>query len=240
LAVDAPENTLLAFAKALAAGATHLETDVHASVDGVAILSHDPDLFRLTGRRVRIDQLTASELSRIDLGESQTFATLAAALDAFPDARFNIDIKASAAVVPAIEAIRAARAEQRVLIGSFSNARRLAVVRRLPGVVTSVSSRGAVIATWAGALGLRGLVRVALRGVQAVQLPLRVLGVATTSPRVMAAFHAAGVEVHIWTINDPAEMTRLLDAAVDGLVSDRADLALQAVARWKSRSAEPI
>jgi glycerophosphoryl diester phosphodiesterase len=237
LAVDAPENTLLAFARALAAGATHLETDVHASVDGVAILSHDPDLFRLTGRQVRIDQLTASELARVDLGQSQNFATLAAALEAFPDARFNIDIKAAAAAVPAIEAIRTARAEHRVLIGSFSNARRLAVVRKLPGVVTSVSSRGAVIATWAGALGLPGLARLALRGVQAVQLPVRVLGVSTTSRRVMAAFHSAAVEVHIWTINDPAEMTRLLEAGVDGIVSDRADVALDVVAKWKSRAA---
>ena len=237
LAVDAPENTLLAFARALAAGVTHLETDVHASADGVAILSHDPDLFRLTGRRVRIDQLTASELARIDLGESQTFVTLSAALEAFPDARFNIDIKAAAAAVPAIEAIRGAHAERRVLIGSFSNARRLAVVRRLPGVATSVSSRGAVIATWAGALGLRRMVRFALRGVQAVQLPVRVLGVRTTSPRVIAAYHSAGVEVHIWTINDPAEMTRLLDAGVDGLVSDRADIALEVLA--KRRLASP-
>ena len=237
LAVDAPENTLLAFARALAAGVTHLETDVHASADGVAILSHDPDLFRLTGRRVRIDQLTASELARIDLGESQTFVTLSAALEAFPDARFNIDIKAAAAAVPAIEAIRGAHAERRVLIGSFSNARRLAVVRRLPGVATSVSSRGAVIATWAGALGLRRMVRFALRGVQAVQLPVRVLGVRTTSPRVIAAYHSAGVEVHIWTINDPAEMTRLLDAGVDGLVSDRADIALEVLV--KRRLASP-
>jgi glycerophosphoryl diester phosphodiesterase len=231
LAVDAPENTLLAFAKALAAGATHLETDVHASADGVAILSHDPDLFRLTGRQVRIDQLTASELARIDLGESQTFATLAAALDTFPEARFNIDIKAAAAAIPTIEAIRAAKAEHRVLIGSFSNARRLAVVRRLPGVVTSVSSRGAVIATWAGALGLPAITRLALRHVQAVQLPLRVLGVRTTSPRVIAAYHSAGVEVHIWTINDLVVMNRLLDAGVDGIVSDRADLALGVIAR---------
>jgi len=240
LAVDAPENTLLAFARALAAGVTHLETDVHASADGVAILSHDPDLFRLTGRRVRIDQLTASELARIDLGESQTFVTLSAALEAFPDARFNIDIKAAAAAVPAIEAIRGAHAERRVLIGSFSNARRLAVVRRLPGVATSVSSRGAVIATWAGALGLRRMVRFGLRGVQAVQLPVRVLGVRTTSPRVIAAYHSAGVEVHIWTINDPAEMTRLLDAGVDGLVSDRADIALEVLAKRRSGSPKPI
>jgi len=198
LAVEAPENTLLAFAKALAAGATHLETDVHASADGVAILSHDPDLFRLTGRHVRIDQLTASELARIDLGGAQSFATLAAALHAFPDARFNIDVKAASAVVPTMEAIRHARAEHRVLIGSFSNARRLAVVRRLPGVATSVSSRGAVIATWAGALGMPRLTRWALRGVHAVQLPVRVLGARTTSPRAIAAYHSAGVEVHIW------------------------------------------
>lgn len=231
LAVDAPENTLLSFAKAIAAGADHLETDVHASADGVAILSHDPDLFRLTGRRVRIDQLTASELARIDLGESQTFTTLAAVLDTFPEARFNIDVKAAAAVIPTIEAVRAARAEHRVLIGSFSNARRLAVVRRLPGVVTSVSSRGAVIATWAGALGLPALTRWALRDVQAVQLPVRILGARTTSPRVLAAYRSAGVEVHIWTINDPAEMRHFLDAGVDGIVTDRADLALAVIAQ---------
>lgn len=230
LALDAPENTLLAFAKALAAGVTHLETDVHASADGVAILSHDPDLFRLTGRHVRIDHLTAAELARIDLGAAQHFVTLAAALDTFPDARFNIDVKSAAAVFPTIEAITTARAEHRVLIGSFSNARRLAVVRRLPGVATSVSSRGAVIATWAGAVGLPMLTRWALRGVHAVQLPIRVLGISTTSPRVVAAYHAAGVEVHIWTINDPAVMNRLLDAGVDGIVTDRADLALEVLA----------
>ncbi len=231
LAVDAPENTLLAFAKALAVGATHLETDVHASADGVAILSHDPDLFRLTGRHVRIDQLTSAELARIHVGESQTFATLSAALDAFPDARFNIDIKAAAAAIPTVEAIRTAHAEHRVLIGSFSKPRRLAVVRKLPGVATSVSSRGAVIATWAAAVGLPALTRWALRGVQAVQLPLRVLGARTTSVRAIAAYHSAGVEVHIWTINDPAVMSRLLDAGVDGIVTDRADLALNVLAR---------
>lgn len=231
LAIDAPENTLLAFAKALAAGATHLETDVHASADGVAILSHDPDLFRLTGRHVRIEQLTSAELTRIDLGESQTFTTLSAALDTFPDARFNIDVKAAAAAVPTVEAVREAGAEHRVLIGSFSNARRLAVVRSLPGVVTSVSSRGAVVATWAAAIGLPWLTRRVLRGVQAVQLPVRVLGAPTTSDRAIAAYHSAGAEVHIWTINDPSEMSRLLDAGVDGLVTDRADLALDVIAR---------
>jgi glycerophosphoryl diester phosphodiesterase len=230
LAVDAPENTLLAFLKALAVGVTHLETDVHASADGVAILSHDPDLTRLVGREARIEQLTAAELQEIDLGAGQTFTTLAAALEAFPQARFNIDIKAAAAAAPTVHAIRTAHAEDRVLIGSFSDSRRLAVVRELPGVATSVSSRGALVATWAAAVGARWLTKLALRNVQAVQLPESVLGVRTSSKRVLAAFHAAGVEVHLWTINEPETMRRLLATGVDGIMTDRADVAMAVLA----------
>jgi glycerophosphoryl diester phosphodiesterase len=212
-------------------GVGYLETDVHASADGVAIISHDPDLKRMTGRDVRIEQLTAAELSRIDLGEKQTFTTLAAALEAFPEARFNIDIKAEAAAEPAAAAIMAARAERRVLIGSFSNTRRRAAIRRLTDVATSASSGAVLVATWAAAIGLRGVTRAALREVDAVQIPVRVLGISTVSPRVLAAFHAAGVEVHIWTINDAATMERLLDAGVDGIMTDRADIAVEVFAR---------
>ncbi len=204
---------------------------MHASADGVAIISHDPDLKRMTGREVRIEQLTAAELARIDLGEGQNFCTLAAALEAFPEARFNIDIKAEAAAEPAAAAIVAAHAENRVLIGSFSDARRLAAVRRIPGVATSASSTAVLAATWAAAIGLRGITKAALRGVDAVQIPISVLGVSTVSPRALGAFHAAGVEVHIWTINDAASMNRLLDAGVDGIMTDRADIAVEVFAR---------
>ena len=93
LASGAPENTLLAFLKALSAGATHLETDVHATADGDAVISHDPELTRVAGREVRVGQLTLAELRRIPLGHGQSFCSLAEALDAFPEARFNIDIK---------------------------------------------------------------------------------------------------------------------------------------------------
>lgn len=203
---------------------------MHASLDGVAIISHDPDLRRMTGREVRIEQLTAAELGRINLGGGQTFTTLAAALDAFPEARFNIDIKADAAAGPAAEAILAARAEHRVLIGSFSNARRQAAIRRLPGAATSASSGAVLAATWAAAVGLPGITKAALRGVDAVQIPERVLRVSTVSPRVLRAFHAAGVEVHIWTINDAESMKRLLDAGVDGIMTDRADIAVEVFA----------
>jgi glycerophosphoryl diester phosphodiesterase len=236
LALDAPENTLLAFARAIAIGATHLETDVHASVDGVAMISHDPDLARLTGRTVRVGQLTSHELRRIQLGHGQAYCSLAEALDSFPEARFNIDIKAESAVAPTVAAVLGARATHRVLIGSFSPARRLAAVRQLPGVATSVSSRGAIAAVSAARSrgGLPTLRRI-LRDVHAVQLPLSILRMATMTPRTIAAFHAAQVEVHAWTINDETAMDRLLDLGVDGLVSDRADLAMTVLQR-RSRS----
>ncbi|MGB3909450.1 MAG: glycerophosphodiester phosphodiesterase family protein [Pseudolysinimonas sp.] len=236
LALEAPENTLLAFAKALAVGVTHLETDVHGSADGVAMISHDPDLTRLAGRKVRVGQLTSHELRRIPLGEGQGFCSLAEALDAFPTARFNIDIKSTDAVAPTVAAIRDSGATDRVLVGSFSPVRRLAVVRALPGVATSISSRGAVAAVSAArSPGSLPVLRRILRNVHAVQLPLSILRMSTMTPRTIAAFHAAGVEVHAWTVNDEPSMVRLLDLGVDGLVSDRADLAISLLRRRSGR-----
>ncbi|QEO10023.1 glycerophosphodiester phosphodiesterase family protein [Protaetiibacter larvae] len=235
LALEAPENTLLAFAHAIAAGATHLETDVHGSADGVAVISHDPDLSRVAGREVKVGQLTAAELARIPLGEGQGFPTLAEALDAFPETRFNIDVKSADAIPGTIQAIRAAKASDRVLIGSFSTSRRRAVVRELPGVATSISASGALPAVLAARAGAVGALARVLSGVHAVQLPTRAAGLSVVTARSIRSFHAVGVEVHIWTVNDPAEMVRLLDAGVDGIVTDRADLAVPIVAARHER-----
>ena len=236
LAVEAPENTLLAFAKAIAVGVTHIETDVHVSADGVAVVSHDPDLRRVAGRTATVAHLTSHELRRIDLGHGQTYCTLAEALDAFPETRFNIDIKIGGAVVPAVEAIRSLAATKRVLIGSFSPRRRLAAVRMLPGVATSVSSRGALVSVALAQRGPSPALHRVLRDVQAVQLPPSVLRMRPFSSRAVAAFHAAGVEVHAWTINDVVAMEALLDAGVDGIVTDRADLAIPVVQRRASKA----
>lgn len=236
LALEAPENTLLAFAKAIAVGVTHVETDVHVSADGVAMISHDPDLRRVAGRAATVGHLTSHELRRVDLGDGQSYCSLAEALDAFPDTRFNIDIKIAGAVRPTVDAIRAANAVGRVLVGSFEPRRRLAAVRMLPGVATSVSSRGALFAVAAARSRAGRPLRRILRDVQAVQLPESVLRMKSFSPRAVEAFHAVGVEVHAWTINDVASMERLLDAGVDGLVTDRADLAVPVVRRRASKA----
>lgn len=231
LAVEAPENTMLAFLKALSIGAEYIETDVHASQDGVAVVSHDETLARVAGRAVRCDQLTMAELRRVSLGDGQSFASLAEVLDGFPTARFNIDLKSDDAVEPTVTAILEAKAVDRVLVASFSDQRRKAAVDRLPGVATSASRRASVRAVAAARLGLVPAVRTALRGVDAVQLPERVKGVRIITPRLVSAMHLAGVEVHVWTINDVPTMERLLAMGVDGLVTDRADLALQLLGR---------
>ncbi|MDQ1608356.1 MAG: glycerophosphoryl diester phosphodiesterase [Microbacteriaceae bacterium] len=217
----------------MSAGATHLETDVHTSADGVAVLSHDPDLTRLVGRSVRVGDLTMAELRRIDLGHGQSFVSLAAALDAFPEARFNIDIKTDLAVQPAARAIRDARATARVLITSFSEGRRRRTVSALRGVASSASVFRFAWALIGAKLGLAPLVRLALRSLDAVQVPERAGILRVITPRVVRAMHSAGVEVHVWTVNDPSDMIRLLDAGVDGLVTDRCDLG-KAVAMTRS------
>lgn len=224
LAQEAPENTLLAFMKALAGGATHLETDVHVSLDGVAIISHDPRLTAL-GRDVRIDQLNLCELKRLNLGYGQSFSSLTEALEAFPGALFNIDIKSDAAAAPTARAIRDLKATNRVLVTSFNEARRRAVVALLPGVVSSASSPIVARALAATNVGLAGLVRRVLKDCVAVQVPERVGPLRIITPRFVSTMHDVGVEVHVWTVNDSQDMHRLLDLGVDGLVTDRTDLA---------------
>lgn len=224
LALDAPENTLLAFLSALSAGATHLETDIQASADGIAVIAHDPGLSRLAGRDVEIGRLTMAELRRIELGHGQGFCSLAEALDAFPEARFNIDVKDARAAAPAVDAILAARAVGRVLITSFASDRRKAVAGRLPGVASSPSVPEFVPALVGAKLGVAPLTRGALRGFVAVQIPERRGPVRIVTRRTVRRIHAAGAEVHVWTVNDPGRMARLLDLGVDGIVTDRCDL----------------
>lgn len=225
LALEAPENTIGAFRAAVAAGATHLETDVQLTIDGVAVLSHDPDLSRLTGGEGRIDAIEAESLTALDLGGGAGFATLAEALAAFPDTPFNIDVKADGAEDATARAIVAAGATDRVLVASFSARRRRRTLAGVPAAATS-ASRGAVLGAVLGAaLGIRALVRLALRDVDAVQVPLRYGRVPIVTRRFVSAVHAAAVEVHVWTINEVPAMRALLANGIDGIITDRCDLA---------------
>jgi len=224
LALNAPENTVLAFRHALASGATHLETDVHASRDGVAVLSHDAGL-ALPELDIQLEELRIAELQRIDLGYGQSFASLAEALEAFPKARFNLDVKSEDAVAATAAAVRAAGATDRVLVTSFSEERRRRTVRLLPGVASSASAAVVAQAVVAARVGNRALLRRVLRGCIAVQVPETASVLRVVTPHFVKAVHSVGVEVHVWTVNEPAAMDRLLDTGVEGLITDRSDIA---------------
>jgi glycerophosphoryl diester phosphodiesterase len=221
-AAKGDENTAAAFARAVAMGYRYVETDVHATADGIPVVIHDARLDRLAGRPDPIADLTWADLRTIRVGGGSAVPRLDEVLDAWPHLRFNIDVKSGAVVAPAVAAIQRAGAGDRVLLASFSDAR-LARARALAGprVATSLGMRGVARLRLASLTGLP--VRLP-ESVAAVQIPVRQGVIPVLTPRFLEYVHRIGREVHVWTIDDPEEMRRLLDLGVDGIMTDRVEV----------------
>jgi glycerophosphoryl diester phosphodiesterase len=224
------ENTLAAVAGAQAAGAHYVELDCHLTADGEVVIFHDQKLTRVTGDDRRVRDVTRAELSAI-MADRGGLITLRDLLETFPELRFNVDVKVPEAAEPAGRII-AAHAD-RVLLTSFDDAARrqaLAACRSAGGSPATSPGRSIMIQlVLALALRQGARVRRILAPLDALQIPVRMSGVAVFTPRLLRAAHDAGVEVHIWTINDVTEMRRLIASGADGIVTDRADLALRAL-----------
>ncbi len=214
---EAGENTGDAFAAAVDLGYRHIETDVQASRDGVAVIFHDDTLDRMTGAAGRIDEHEWCTLARLRTARGEPLLRLDEALAAFPRTYFNVDAKTGAAVEPIARAVRDADAVGRVCAGSFDVRRTLRLQHALgPRLCWSPSHLG-VFRLW-----LAGWhVPLAKPPFRVVQVPPRFRGAAVVTPRFVQAAHARAVQVHVWTVDDPAEMDRLLDMGVDGLMTDR-------------------
>lgn len=225
------ENTMAAFRAAVDLGYRYVETDVHATRDGVVVAFHDESLERVTDRGGRIPELAWREVSRARVATSESVPRLEDLLEEWPDLRVNIDLKTPGAVVPTVHVIERMRAHDRVCVTSFSDQRRRAAVMRLTRpVVTSAGQRSA--ATFRAAATLPPLVRASvvartLREVDGLQVPADHLGIEVVTSTTVAAAQEVGAFVHVWTINEPEQMGRLLDLGVDGIVTDRADLLKQ-------------
>jgi glycerophosphoryl diester phosphodiesterase len=218
--VDGLENSLRAFRHAVELGYRYLETDVHATRDGVLVAFHDAVLDRVTDGTGAISSLTHDVVRRARIGGVEPITTLAELFDAFPKARFNIDIKAENAVRPLADFIDARSAYDRVLVGSFSPSR-LNAFRRLVGDSVPTSAHPLEVA-----VHLLLPVELARRfsRAKALQIPHRHKGLLIASKRLIRKAHRAGLHVHVWTVDDPEEMRELLDLGVDGLVTDRTDV----------------
>lgn len=228
--VDLEENTFAALAAAHGVGAIYLESDCHLTRDGEVVLFHDDDLQRVTGDPRKIADVTVRELERLmeDLGG---LVTLRQALDAFPDSRFNLDVKAPGAATAVGRAI--APHADRVLVTSFSDEWRniaLEAARAAGGhPATSAGTRTIAQILAAALTGSNAMMQRAVNGVDAVQIPERHKGMRILTRRLIRALHRHDVEVHVWTVNDPADMRRLLAMGVDGLVTDDALTALKVI-----------
>ena len=214
-----PENSWRAFEHALKLGYAYLETDTHATRDGVLVAFHDKTLDRVTDRTGAIAQLPAAEVAAARIEGTEPIPLLAEVLDAWPDVRFNIDVKDTPAIRPLADLIRQAAAWDRVCITSFSAARLHAVRRLLDRPVCMATSPVGAAALRSGLPGRLLAGAFAARSVRCAQLPV---GMATAP--LIARAHAAGLQVHIWTVNDRALMTSLLDLGIDGIMTDKTEL----------------
>lgn len=226
---DGLENSMAAFRDAVALGYTFLETDVHTTADGVLLLFHDETLDRVTDGRGRISRLSAEAVAQARIGGTEPIPLFEDLVTEFPDVRLNLDVKDWNSVATVAAAIERHGLHDRVLIASFSDRRRRAVLRRLSR--PAASSAGMASIALFVLLGpvlpdvlLRRAAARTLRGVHALQVPVRYGAVTVVTSGFVRRAHRNGLQVHVWTINEAAEMHRLLDLGVDGIVTDRADI----------------
>ena len=222
------DNTAAAFAAAHAAGAEYIETDCRVTADGDIVLFHDETLARLLGDDRGVAEVRTRELAEL-LAPSGGLLTVAEMLAMFPETRFNIDVKTDAAAAPLGSVI--APHAHRVLLTSFSDARRrrtVAAVLDAGAKIRPATSAGQQSVIQVRLLSMLGLspTRV-LSDLDTLQIPERYGAVKVLTPALVSAAHRVGVEVHVWTVNDPEDMLRLVGEGVDGIVTDRVDIALE-------------
>jgi len=222
-----PENTIKAFEDALACGADVLETDIQCSKDGVAIIFHDDDFLRMAGLASKVNDLNWSEIMQIDIGFGNRVPSLEQALTEFPSARFNLDVKSNAAIRATADVINKSRAQDRVLVSSFSESRRRKAVRAVSGKIPTSAGISRVLAIYiASLIGFNWLVHNLSKNITALQLPVQKSFLKFDSPRFISSVKKSNLQLHYWTINDFIEMKRLIRAGADGIVTDYCDAAI--------------
>ena len=222
-----PENTITAFDRGLSAGADGLELDVRLSRDGIVVVHHDARLDRTTSGRGLLKERTAAELAEFDV------PALRDVLARYPAIGIIIELKerGTALAHAVVDEVRRANAIGRVCLGSFSVTALRAARAAAPGLMTSGARfevRVALYRCWCGLSPGRVPYK-------AFQVPETSGGTRVVSPRFVELAHKSGIAVQVWTVDQPDDIRRLLDWGVDGIISDRPDVAAQVVRDWASR-----
>lgn len=229
----APENTLLAFRRAIEWwGADVLELDVRATRDGEAIVFHDATLDRTTDGSGPVAEHSLAEIAGLDAGCRFTdeagetpfrgagvrVPTLEGVLRACAGTRVNIEVKDAAAAESVASAIRSTGAEHRVLVAAGDRACRHGLeADRWPISASEEELRGLYV------FHRLRLARLHRPRVDALQLPEMHDDRQVVTPRLIRESHAKNLPVHVWTVDEEVDMRRLLEWGIDGLITDRPD-----------------
>jgi glycerophosphoryl diester phosphodiesterase len=219
-ALEAPENTMQAFQYAVDLGYAYVETDAYATRDGVLLAFHDDRLDRVTDARGVISELDYADIRGARIGGSQPIPLLEELLTAWPALKVNIDPKHDGAVEPLIALLKRLGALDRVCIGSFSDAR-IARVRAAfgPAVCTSMGPKE-VARFWLA----KRHIPVGRFAANCAQIPVKQGRVTLVDAAAVRAARRLGLQIHVWTIDDEAEMRRLIALGIDGIMTDRPSL----------------
>jgi glycerophosphoryl diester phosphodiesterase len=210
---EATENSPATFQRAVDLGYRWIETDVRATIDGHAVVFHDATMDRTTDASGPLSSKALAQVRASRMADGQAPITLVEALLQWPDVRFNVDVKADDTIAAFLRAVTEARAWDRVCAAAFSISR-LARLRTLAGPRLATSMGPSEVTRLA--LGVPGHSPAC-----AAQVPHSARGIPVVTRRFVERAHSRGLQVHVWTIDDPVEMEKLLDLGVDGLVTDR-------------------
>jgi len=220
-----------AVSQAVGLGFRYVETDAHVTADGVVVAFHDDHLDRVTDRTGLIAELPWSEVSGARIDGVAPIPLLEDLLTTWPNLRINIDPKHDEVVEPLAALLRNVQALDRVCIGSFSDRRIEQFRERFGDAVCTSMGPKSVAKLKASSFGL-GRSRPTDN---CVQVPTHTGKVPLVDRRFLRRAHRLGLPVHIWTIDDPIEMHRLLDLGVDGIMTDRPAVlkdVLQSRSQW--------
>ncbi|MEO8605402.1 MAG: glycerophosphodiester phosphodiesterase, partial [bacterium] len=240
----APENTLPSFALAAALGAGYLELDVHATSDGEIVVLHDPDLDRTTSGGGPVREQPWATVRQLDAGwhfshdgrafpyrgQGVRIPLLAEIVNALPAHGLNIEIKQGEPniVTAVLDVLRAGDAFDRTLLAAEHDEIMVSIRAAVETRVATGMSIADVL-TFFDRLSRDDWSGYVAPG-RALQVPPAHEDIEIVTPAFVTAAHRVGLEVHVWTINDPAEIDRLLDLGVDGVMSDFPGLVASAVA----------
>ena len=214
----APENTLRAFDDAVTLGYRYVETDVHSTRDGRLVAFHDNDLQRTCGKPWRIEETDWSTLSTARIDGTDPIPLLEDLLTSWPNLRINIDCKSDAAMQPLIDTIRRTHCLDRICVGSFSDKRLRHIRSELgTGLCTSMGPQEVIRLVLGSTTGIPFSPS---RHALIAQVPVRQGPIPVVTHRSIARAHRLGLQIHVWTIDDPLQIGQLLDMGVDGVMSD--------------------